>query len=321
MNRLINFVVPSPPSYLAVYEKVIYSMINPIKPYLPGCQVSDQSVHEAINIHFFTEPTYFKKMLDPGSINVHMPHSMGDKQLRDANRVECYDYTCVSGPLWAEKMRKGNLPESKILIIGYPKLDPLFQSKGTRKRDPNFIRVLYAPTHVGSGKCSSYSEFMKYLDQFPTGFQVSVSPHPYHKKGNFPTLEEFKDTDVLISDGSSVIYEAMSLGIPVVFPDWIVKDAILKNWPDTFTAQIYRDGIGYHAGRFEDMPELIREAAEKKISKSDQQFIDGILPPRLRGNSGREAAKILQGLAELRQNDGRTAVQPTAFSAFSNILQ
>ena len=298
MSKLINFIVPSPPSYLTVYEKVIYSMIDPIRPYLPECIQSDKSVPGAINIHFFTEPTYFKKMLSPEDINVHMPHSMGDKQLRDANRVKRYNYTCVSGPLWAEKMRKGCLPENKILIIGYPKLDPLFQNRKKAVTDPNCIKVLYAPTHVGSGSCSSYSVFTHCINKFPRGFQVSVSPHPYHKAGNLPTMNEFMDADVLISDGSSVIYEALSLGIPVVFPDWIVRDAILKNWPDTFTAQIYRENIGYHAERFEDMPELIREASMKKLKENDQRFIDGILPPHLRGNSGKEAAKIFRSLAE-----------------------
>lgn len=299
MSKLINFVVPSPPAYLTIYEKVILSMINPIKPYLPECIQSDKSVPGAINIHFFTEPTYFKKMLNMEDINVHMPHSLGDKKLRDANRVEeFYDYTCVSGPLWAEKMRKGHLPENKILIIGYPKLDPLFQNGKKAQKDPNCIRVLYAPTHVGSGKCSSYSVFTDYIDKFPKEFQVSVSPHPYHHVGNQPTMNEFIDADVLISDGSSVIFEALALGIPVVFPDWIVKDAILKHWSNTFTAQIYREKIGYHADRFEDMPELIREAAVNKLKEADQRFIDEILPPHLRGNSGKEAAKVFKSLAE-----------------------
>jgi len=298
MSKPINFVVPEPPAYLTVYEKVIHSMIDPIKPYLPECIESNQSISGAVNVHFFTEPTYFKKMLNPEHLNVHMPHSLGDKQLRDAGRVMIYDYTCVSGPLWVEKMRKGNLPENKILMIGYPKLDPLFQNRQKAEKDPNRIRALYAPTHVGSGACSSYSTFINDIDKFPKDIQVSVSPHPYHKAGNLPTMNEFMDADVLISDGSSVIYEALALGIPVVFPDWIVKDAILKSWPDTFTAQIYQEKIGYHADRFEDMPELIREAAAKKLKEDDQRFIDGILPSHLRGSSGKEAAKALRSLAD-----------------------
>lgn len=298
MEKLINFVVPVPPAYLSLYQKVLASIIDPIRIHLPESIVSPSSISDAVNIHFFSEGTYFEKNVNQNSgINVYMSHGMGDKQLRDGPRVKRFDYICVSGPRWVEKMIKQGIPFEKVIMNGFPKLDPLFQGLIKKNGSHTKKTVVYAPTHYASAPCTSYPAFKEFLDQFPKDLEILSCAHPYHRKENKPVLQELADADVVIADGSSVIYEALALGKPVVFPDWLVKDAILTHWSNSFTAQIYREKIGYHATNFEHMVTQIYEAIDKKLTDKDKTFIDGILPPQLRGSSGKATAETLKKLA------------------------
>jgi hypothetical protein len=206
-----------------------------------------------------------------------------------------FDYVGVPGQLWHYKMNNEGVPISKIITIGYAKLDPIFQ--GLIKENPGpRKRVLWAPTHSNSP--SSYPGFFKYLDNFPAELEVVYSPHPYNKSNQMPTLQELTDADVVISDSGSLVYEAWALGKPVVFPDWLVKDEVFRRYPYSFEEKIYKEKIGLHADNFEDLLKLIYEAFNKGIDPRTKEFIDGIFSPELRGKSGETTAKKLEALAE-----------------------
>lgn len=54
--------------------------------------------------------------------------------------------------------------------------------------------------------------------------------------------------------------------------------------------------IGYHANGFVDLVFMIEEAMNNGIDDGVSEFMEGILPGRLRGCSGKVIAKFLIGL-------------------------
>lgn len=298
MSKKINFVVPPPD--VSRYSKILFSIIDPIRAHLPDSKISPTCLKGSVNVHFFHEEWYLRHFFKcENSTNVFYPHGMADKGWRDGPSVKVFDYVCVSGPLWVKKMVKEGIPREKILMVGYSKLDPLFQGRTGKTNGRVDLRgtVLYAPTHEKSAPCTSFPAFLEFLERFPGNLRVLSCAHPYHREDNEPVLQELVEAGVVISDASSVIYEALALGKPVVFPDWLVKDPILCRWPNSFTAQMYRRGIGYHAKDFDHLVDRVYEALARRLKPEDVQFIDGLFSPDLRGNSGKITAEALRELS------------------------
>lgn len=275
-----------------LYSRVLDSLIEPILKYLPHA-TKGKFLEGQINVRFFREAVPQRGVL--------MSHGLADKNWRDADKVAGFDYVFVSGPLWRDKMIKQGLPEKKILINGFTKLDPLFQDKNSLKNNDSKIHVLYAPTHnakeVTGNHVSSYPRFNTYLKEIPADVELINSYHPANNSREI-TLDLFKSADVVISDCSSVLYEAWALGIPVVFPDWLVKDTIIKRFKGSFEDSIYSQGIGYHAQNIDELWKLVRFARDHGMDSVTKYFIEGIFPSELRGSSGKVTAEILLKLAE-----------------------
>jgi len=297
---IINFVAPGvnmdPQVRLdSAYGNVIRSILQSILCYLPEGVVSPQPLPSAVNIHFF-----FEGSSTPGSKCVFVQHGLADKCLISAKTVGNFDYVCVSGPAWLEKLKARGVDTRKVITIGYPSLDPLFHKPRAEKKSGRKT-ILYAPTHANS-KASSYPAFLECIDKLPDEYKILVSAHPYHGDDHMPTMEKLISADVVIADCGSTVYEAWSLGKPVVFPDWLCRDKVLKVWPDSFEADIYRRRIGYHASDFEHLVKLLELAVARGITEEESNFINGIFPQALRGCSGELAAATLRKIA----SEGRT---------------
>ena len=53
-------------------------------------------------------------------------HGIADKRYRDVKSMHLFDNVVVSGLLWKDKLISQGLKESKIKVLGYPKLDYIF---------------------------------------------------------------------------------------------------------------------------------------------------------------------------------------------------
>ena len=274
------------------YRYVLDSLIEPIRKHLPESTVSsDNGVRGNLNFVWFLKINVHKP-------NVFMSHGIGDKNYMVDSTVliDKFTYIIVSGPAFKEKLVKRNISSGKIFVGGWPKLDPIFAGE-YKKTKSTKIRVLYAPTHNAIQAVSSFPAFNEYIKKFPSDMEVINSPHPCRKKDLSPTLQALVDADVVIADAGSMIYEAWSLGKPVIFPDWLVRKGVLNVFRGAFESQIYEKNLGYHAKSFNHLIKLISKVYNEKLHGDVVEFTEKIFPSELRGKSGLAIANILRRLA------------------------
>lgn len=282
---IINFINVGGP-----YKKIIDSFINPIIKYLPEAIVTTDAVPDAVNVTFFVE-TYLHHT---AGTMVFIPHGIADKKYRDIEKVSRFDYICVSGPAWITKMISQGVPEQKLFVNGYTKLDPLFQGLDkrtiTEKR-----RVLWAPTHTSTPGLSSYPLLKDFFARVSDNFVITTSPHPANSNDKMPTLDKLRDADIVVADSGSTVYEAWALGKQVIFPRWLID--LNRIASSTFEREIFTSNLGFHAKSEKELETMI-STVPLTLSQEVKTFINGIFPPALRGSSGQATAAILKTIKE-----------------------
>nr|MDE5670119.1 CDP-glycerol glycerophosphotransferase family protein [Eubacterium sp.] len=171
----------------------------------------------------------------------------GPKQNEHNHRM--YDYAIVSSQEIAKHYAEGfGISDDNVVATGIPRTDVFMNTEyaeNVRKRFfsqyPNLESkkiILFAPTFRGKGQMSAYyprEAFHpeKLLDKIGDDYAVLIKLHPYCKE-RFEISEKYKDriidfsdnvelndllfvTDLLITDYSSVIFEASLLDIPMLF--------------------------------------------------------------------------------------------------------
>lgn len=282
-------------------------LVRPILPHLSApWRLSGLPQPGSVNV-YYSHRRLYRARREPGRVSVFVSHGIADKNWRSAAKVgDQFDYVCVSGPAWSERMVAGGLSRSRILEVGYAKLDPLFDAP--RVPGDGRIRVLIAPTHGGGGESSLTGRSRRtawwsvgdLVDLFDVDrFDVTVAPHPRHHPQHRATLREFLAADVVIADGGSTIYEAWALDLPVVFPSWLTAAANMDRRPScwTFEQELYRRRLGRHAQSPGELVEAVVDAAAEGITCGEQEFVEPILPRAYRGVSGRLHAEAFDALA------------------------
>lgn len=160
-----------------------------------------------------------------------------------------YNYAFVSSKNIAKYYAEGfGLSEEKVLPYGVPRTDMFFDEKVKNEICNRLFAqypklqgkkvVLFAPTFRGNGKISAYYEKERFnpnqfIEALPEDYILLIKHHPFVSmkykidKKNADRIFDFSGeseinellfiTDVLITDYSSVIYEASLLNIPMLF--------------------------------------------------------------------------------------------------------
>jgi hypothetical protein len=290
------------------YTHVVEALSEPIIPYLPEGQVGfTEKPGIGLNLRFFSETRITETGKNPvGPNDVFMSHGIGDKNYWIAPRISPFRHVLVPGPTWRDRIKKGGYP-GKIWVVGYTKLDPIFNGHYLRQeREKPY--VVWAPTHGyryrHRGR-SSYPWCMDLIREIPNCYDKHIALHPasrlsLHRRQDV-TLQELLDADVVIADAGSTLYEAWSLGRPVIFPDWLCKNDVLahfKDDPENLEYRIYNEGIGYHAESMEHLISLIEVALRDGMKQREIDFMEGVFPQNLRGNAGKMAARALMEIKE-----------------------
>jgi len=273
------------------YEIVDRAHVEPILKHLEGGEVAHEPSSAALNVSLSWE--VFPK------VDVFMSHGLADKNWRNADKMSGYGCVLVSGPAWEEKLVGQGMSPDVISVVGYPFLDPVWDLARSREL------LVWAPTHKATSDVTTEGRFSgALLDRLGKEFPLEIVSHPVGSKRL--SRDVLPRAAVVIADAGSTLYEAWAFGVPVVFPDWLVKDAILRKWPGSFEAMIYERGLGWHVNSEEELIDLVRKVWETGgLGTGVEEFMEGILPSELRGCSGEVAAKELMRLRDRKAEERR----------------
>lgn len=215
--------------------------------------------------------------------DIYIGHNLADKNyllLRDENGqayINHFQHVFVQGH-WLRRRLLGSrhchLKPHQIHVIGAPRVDYLRELAAETPTPSAKRKVLWAPTHdkwlLRGEALSAYPALEAYLDHELIAGNKNLSitrvPHPRNRENKQAVTQELVNADVVISDYSSVIYEAWALGKPVIFPRWLLGDKVFEKSPDSAEAHIYRESLGYHPQSVEELSVLL----ESELTISDE---------------------------------------------------
>ncbi|MDR0756026.1 MAG: CDP-glycerol glycerophosphotransferase family protein [Puniceicoccales bacterium] len=206
-------------------------------------------------IFVFTMPdlnTYHLKKSPHTQEYVYLFHAFSSTHLQYNERAfDAYDTIFCVGPHHVQEIQKRenlyHLPNKKLLPIGYPRMDVVYQTFQQRpcKHDKEVKKILIAPTwSVSSLFENGIEELIEVLA--PLNYAVVLRPHPEflkrcprqvsHLQRKIASLANFiwedrllseenlYDADVLITDRSGIAFEyAFGTERPVIFIETPLK--------------------------------------------------------------------------------------------------
>ncbi|MBR5046925.1 MAG: CDP-glycerol glycerophosphotransferase family protein, partial [Eubacterium sp.] len=167
---------------------------------------------------------------------------------QNSNQHRNYDYAFVFSKYIAKYYAEGfGLAQEKIVPYGVPRTDIFWDEKVKEKIRAGLYDsypelkgkkvILFAPTFRGNGKNSAFYEKKRFdpnrfIKALPEDYILLIKHHPFVKleykikEANASRVFDFSDkseinhllfiTDVMITDYSSVVYEASILDIPML---------------------------------------------------------------------------------------------------------
>ena len=233
-----------------------------------------------------------------------------------------YDYCLVSSRKVAKHYAEAfGMNVDRVIATGVPRTDIFFDEAYKREIRAKIFSaypmlkdkkvILFAPTFRGSSKKEGHYphyrfDYKKIFERFGDEYRIIIKHHP-HVNNKFVIEDEYKDrvidlskneelnellfvTDILITDYSSVIFEAALLDIPMLFYAFDLDEYISSRG-------FYCEYISFIPGKLvENMDEIIDalmvgDFEADKIKEFKQDFFDD-----LDGKSGKRASEFIKRL-------------------------
>ncbi len=171
-----------------------------------------------------------------------------------------YDYAIVSSSEICRFYAEGfGISENNVKALGVPRTDDFFQEEYMAEIKDKLYKeypqlkdkkvIMFAPTFRGNGAGSAHFPFEKFdvkkvLEQLSDDYMIIIKHHPFVEMKHpvdasvkdrvldLSTESEINDllfiTDLLITDYSSVIFEASLLDIPMLFYAFDLEDYVVN---------------------------------------------------------------------------------------------
>lgn len=229
----------------------------------------------------------------------------GGQTLKSPNHRN-YDYATVSSGEIARFYAEGfGLSPEKVVATGVPRTDIFFDEAYKKKVVDEFYGqypklkgkkiLLFAPTFRGNGKNSGYYpvelfDVNKLYETLGEEYAIVIKHHPFVRNRN-QIQPEYRDyiidlsmnselndllfvTDVLITDYSSVIFEASLLKIPMLFYVFDLEQYIATRG---FYYEFETFVPGKIVSHFEEIAEAIQsgDLEQEKLEAFRDRFFDG----------------------------------------------
>lgn len=228
----------------------------------------------------------------------------GGQTLKSPNH-RSYDYATVSSKEIAKFYAEGfGLSPEKVVATGVPRTDIFFDEAYKKKVQEEFYSqypklrdkkiLLFAPTFRGNGKNSGYYpvelfDVNKLYEALGEEYAIVIKHHPFVQNRN-PIQKKYREqiidlsqnselndllfvTDVLVTDYSSVVFEASLLKIPMLFYVFDLEQYIATRGFYYEYETFVPGRIVYH---FEELAEAIQanELGQEKLEGFRDRFFD-----------------------------------------------
>lgn len=218
-----------------------------------------------------------------------------------------YDYVTVSSEYCKRCHSEGfGIPYNNVVPTGIPRTDVFFDDNYKQKVTEEFYSqypqlrdkkiIMFAPTFRGDVKETSYYPFEmfdveRFCDSIPDDYALIIKHHPFITKPQ-PIPEKYKDrvldlsasteindllfvTDLIITDYSSLIFEASLLKIPMLFYVFDL-DEYIRNRDFYFDLRLNSPGKLVY-----DMPQLIdavnsEDYQSERMDAFQRMFFDNL---------------------------------------------
>jgi CDP-glycerol glycerophosphotransferase (TagB/SpsB family) len=258
---------------------------------------------------------------------VYIGHGSGDKVFGGKGAyMDSFDYYFLPGPKMKEKLLDvgKNIPEERLIKIGNPRFDAIVNETIKKEavldrlgvKDRSKPVVLYAPTwRFGNGTFKKYA--YKFAEEITKEFNLIIRPH-YHDtkrlrklglwaklKGiknlyfsdssdliKADTMLDFVASDIMISDTSSVLYEYLITGKPIIVAE--NKYSRLHNMPDELN-------ILKHVDLYNGTDDIIKMLTNALSTQKFKQDYAEMLPRIFYYNDGKSTQRSVDHIRKISE--------------------